>query len=103
MIRSRNVQESCGATALSRWQSLCLKKEAFKVVRLCKPCLSLMGSHVSLGYDSLRLQGLCFNFEPRTRRKEQPLPPIPHAVHTKIASLMLQYVNAGTGRLPTPA
>lgn len=56
MIRSRNVQESCGATALSRWQSLCLKKEAFNVVRLCKPCLSLMGSRVSLGYDSLRLK-----------------------------------------------
>lgn len=79
-----------------RWQSFFPKKEAFEV------CKFHGATYVRPGHPSVRTQALCFIFALRTRRKQQPFPPMARVLNTKIASLMLQYVNLGI-RLHTPA
>lgn len=96
MIQSTNVKKNCEVTAPSRWQSFFPKKESFEV------CKFHGATYVRPGHPSLRTQALCFNFAPRTRRKQQPLPPMARVLNTKIAPLVLQYVNSGI-RLHTPA
>lgn len=87
MIQSRNVKENCEVIVPSIWQSFFPKKGSFEVSKFHG------ATYVRPGHPSLRTQALCFNSALRTRRKQQPLPPMTRVLNTKTAPLVLQYVN----------